>query len=114
MPKYCPLCESEFNDTVKSCPKDKKPLLDKAPPEAHNYFVDMYAAADEIEAERIISYLLSIGIPARESIAGLSQMPVVSDMRYIVSVQRSKINEAKDAINQARHDQIISKDGSFV
>lgn len=113
MPKYCSKCESEFTDDVKTCPTCKQALVTKAPPE-DAYFVDIYAAADEIEAERITAFLASIGIRARESISGLSQMPVVSDTRFIISVQQTMLKKAQDAILQARHDQVISEDGSFL
>lgn len=113
MPKYCQKCESEFTDDKKICPTCKEALVNKAPA-ANEYFVDVYAAADEIEAERITTYLASIGIRAREATSGLSQFPVVSDTRFIISVQQSMLQKAQDAILQARHDHVISEDGSFL
>lgn len=112
MPKYCPKCESEFTDDKKICPTCKEALVSK--PATQEYFVDVYAAADEIEAERITSYLASIGIRAREAMSGLSQFPVVSDTRFIISVQQNMLKKAQDAILQARHDHVISEDGSFL
>lgn len=113
MPKYCPKCESEFTDDQKTCPTCKETLVNKQP-DADEYFVDVYAAADEIEAERITTFLASMGIRARESMSGLSQFPVVSDTRFIISVKQSMLKKAQDAILQARHDHVISEDGSFL
>jgi hypothetical protein len=113
MPKYCRSCECEFTDDKKTCPTCKETLVKKAPV-SDDYFVDAYAAADEIEAERLTAYLASLGIRAREAVSGLSQFPVVSDTRFIISVQHTMLKRAHDAISQARHDRVISEDGSFL
>ena len=114
MPKYCPRCESEFTDDMKNCPADKRTLVDHISLLKNDFFVDIYAAADEIEAERITSYLASIGIRSREALSGISQLPVVSDTRFIISVQQSMRDKALDALKQARQDTIISQNGSFL
>jgi hypothetical protein len=114
MSKYCPHCESEYEDKISTCPIDKHQLLDKAPNESKDYFIDFYAAADEIEAERIISYLKSLGIAAQQSRAGISQMPVVNETRFIISVLKTALIKAQKALEEARRDQVISSDGLFL
>lgn len=114
MTKYCPICESEFTDYMDICPADNQPLSSEQPSKNIDYFVDLYAAADEIEAERIISFLTDAGISARESVTGLSQIPVVSDTRFILSVRRTNLTEARQLIEQAQKDLIISQTGTFL
>lgn len=114
MTKYCPICESEFTDYIDTCPADKTPLSSEPPTSKTDFYVDIYAAADEIEAERIISLLTDVGISARESVTGLSQIPVVSDTRFILSVRRSNLAEARKLIEQARQDLVISETGTFL
>jgi hypothetical protein len=114
MPKYCPTCASEYTDKITSCPTCKETLVNKKPKASKDFFVDFYAAADEIEAERLIAYLESIGIAGQEAVAGMSQIPAVSDTRFIVSVPKTMLKQAREAVEQARRDHIISQDGLFL
>ena len=113
MPKYCPVCLGEFKDSVIMCPKDQTSLVtDK--PAAIEKLVDIYAASDEIEAERIIVFLREEGLLARQYRSGISQLPSVSDDRHIVSVLKDNRSQARGLIEQARSDGVISNNGTFL
>ncbi|OPZ23694.1 MAG: hypothetical protein BWZ03_00416 [bacterium ADurb.BinA186] len=112
MSKYCPACKGEFHDGVQLCPKDQVILV--AHLEEDDVLVDFYLAKDEIEAERIGSFLRSEGIYAHESDTGISQVPVVSDEHFVILVLKSERAEARKLIEQARKDHIISTEGSFI
>ncbi|MCA9508366.1 MAG: hypothetical protein KC505_08100 [Myxococcales bacterium] len=112
MSKFCPKCESEFLDTIPTCPKDKIRLVEQL--SADDVMVDFYLAHDQIEAERIVSYLRTEGIWAKESDRGISQLPVESDKKFVVLIPRSKRDEARKFIEQARQDHVISLSGAFI
>ena len=112
MPKYCPVCIGEYQDTVKECPKDKSMLVTKKPV-SYERLVSFYLANDEVEAEHIIALLNDEGIMASESVTGISQLPVASDKQIIIAVIRDEVKRASQLIEQARRDGIISQNGSF-
>jgi hypothetical protein len=113
MPKYCPICFAEFKDVVKDCPKDNVALLNKKSKEIER-LIDIYAASDEIEAERIVAFLQDKNIDAQKSTSGISQMPAVSNIRFIISVVKESEKPAKAVITQARIDGVISFNGNFL
>lgn len=113
MPKYCSICLGEYKDRVEYCPKDNAKLTNKKP-KAYERLVDIYAASDEIEAERIITFLRDEGIVTTESVAGISQLPVASDTRFIIAVLKDDLAQAKKLLNEARQDGIISENGTFL
>lgn len=113
MPKYCPICFGEFKEQMTVCPKDKANLVDAKPVEIER-LLDIYAASNEIEAERIIAILEDEGIFATESQTGISQLPVSSDTRYIIAVFKENAMAAKKHLEQARKDQVISENGGFI
>lgn len=113
MPHYCPVCLGEYKVQIVKCPKDATLLINKKPP-AFDRLVDIYAASDEIESERIVLFLRDKGFVARESISGISQMPVVSDTRFIISVLKEDRKEARAVLEQARNDKVISRNGNFL
>lgn len=112
MSKYCPSCKGEFQDTIQQCPKDKVPLLNNLSPD--ELWVDFYLAENQIEAERIVTILRAAGIKAKEADSGIAQFPTKSDNRYVVLVPKSKYFEAREIIDDARHDDVISAHGSFL
>ncbi len=112
MSKYCPACKSEFQDDVKICPDDQSKLVSRLG--AEDLPLDIYLAQDEIEAERIVTYLRSEGIDCERSVTGVSQLPAAGDNHFVISVPESKRAEAKICLEQARRDQVISKSGIFL
>lgn len=112
MSKYCPVCQAEFQKNIKQCPGDNVELLAKLEPV--DIRVDIYAAKNEIEAERIVTYLRSEGVKAEKSVGGISQLPVDSDQRVNVMVPKSQVAKAKEMIENAIRDQVISSLGNFL
>ncbi len=113
MSKYCPICLGEYKDSIKTCPKDHAQLV-TTKPEMFERLVDVYAADGEVEAELIISLLKDEGIFARESVSGISQIPVVSDTKFAIAVLQEDTKRAKEFLEQARRDGILPTTGAFI
>jgi hypothetical protein len=113
MPKYCSHCLSEFREKVEKCPKDGTALTDKKP-KAFERLVDFYAASDEMEAEHIVAMLRGEGVVTAVSFSGVSQLPAMSDRRFFVVVLKDDVKKARFLVEQARKDEVISKQGSFI
>jgi hypothetical protein len=113
MSKYCPVCFSEFQEALKTCPNDNVELLHNKRKEIER-FVDIYAASNEIEAERIIAFLHDAKIDSKYAKSGISQMPVVSDTAFVVFVAKEHVKKAKALIEHARDDGVISDNGNFI
>lgn len=115
MTKYCPQCQTEYKDNVSICPDDNSALSSSPPKEApFAGSVDIYAAASEIEAERIVSFLRDEGIDARDLQTQIAQLPTPSDMRYFICVPTQHRDDAVKLIKNAQEDQVISSSGSFL
>lgn len=115
MSKYCPICQGEFKKGIKVCPTDHIELLSKtAAAERTESLVNIYAAENEIEGERIRAFLADDGIAGQESVTGIAQMPVASDKRFIIAVPQSDEKAARKLIERARKDKVISTNGSFL
>jgi hypothetical protein len=114
MPKFCPICEAEFQENQTTCPKDKVPLSKKIAKPHDDYYVDLYAARDEIEVERIITFLRSEGLDCKETLQGMSQLPFLGDEMHLLSVRKSQAKKAESLINKAREDNVISRQGRFL
>ncbi len=112
MSKYCPQCLGEFKSTVNVCPRDNAALTHDKPP-SYARLIDFYSVDDKLEAEHVISLLNAEGIVARESVGGISQLPVASDTRFAIAVLREDLKRAKAFIEQARQDGVIADTGSF-
>lgn len=112
MSRYCPVCFGEFKDAVKTCPKDNVELTDKKPSEVDR-LVDIYAASNEIEAERIVAFLRDAQIDAVLLRAGISQLPMANES-FTIAVKKLDITEAKNLITEAREDNVISQNGRLL
>ncbi len=115
MTKYCPICESEYQNSISVCPDDggklsAHPVRKKLEASA----TDIYAAAGEIEAECIVAFLQDIGIVADKYQTNLPQLPSPGDTRHIIAVPVQSQAKAIDAIKHARKDGVISDEGSFL
>ncbi len=111
MPKFCPSCRNEYQDHLASCPADHLDLVAHLLP--LETFVDVYAAVDELEVERLLGYLSAEGIDARELCTGISQLPGLGDSFVIAVPARSKA-KVKALIEEARRDNFISRAGNFL
>lgn len=114
MVKYCPVCEAEFEDAVPVCPKDKMALLKRPIKDKTLKFISIYAAKDLVELERVVGILAENGILAEDLNEGVSQLPVASDTRFVIAVSEENIKMAKEKIQQAIADRMISTSGSFL
>jgi hypothetical protein len=114
MTRYCPTCKSEFRTQLSHCPDDKTQLVPKAAHEKNLVLSDIYAAANEVEAERIIAFLVPKGIAAEIFRRGIAQMPMAGDNHYLIAVDKAHIAHSKRLIENARKDHIISSDGFFL
>lgn len=75
---------------------------------------DIYAAADEIEAGRIVAFLLAEGIHAtRDTEIAAPPYPSALDRR-LVSVLEEQKESAVAKIKEARRDAVISSQGAFL
>lgn len=115
MTKYCPQCQTEYKDDITICPDDNSPLSSSPPKETpFSGTVDIYAAASEVEAERIVTFLRDEGIDAKELQTQIAQVPTPSDMRYFICVRPEHRDQAIKLIESARDDQVISSSGAFL
>lgn len=114
MPKYCPVCQSEYKDDLILCPNDKK-TLEKQPSRkpAHKNRA-IFQTTDQIEQERIVEILEERGILAIISVQGISQIPSISETRFVMEVPEEKAKEAKEIIEQAIKDGVIGDLGIFI
>jgi predicted transcriptional regulator len=115
MTMHCPICRCEYQSTVEICPDDGGVLSHhRTPANVIPLTVDIYAAAGEIEAERIVSFLQDESIEAVHKQAQISQMPSVSDNRFIISISTLSKERAVILLARARHDGIITTSGIFL
>ena len=114
MTKYCPTCESEFQDTVTNCPEDGEILFDAPSVKIDRHLaVDIYCVDNEIEAKLIVGILSDAGLPAQLFRPQVSQLPSLSDKRFVLAVRTEDITLALKCISDARSDGIISNSGIF-
>lgn len=112
---YCPICSCEYQNSVAICPDDGGLLSHHRPPtNVTPLTVDIYAAAGEIEAERIVSFLRDESIEATRTQSQISQFPSISDNRFIISVSTLSKEKALLLLARARHDGIITTSGIFL
>lgn len=115
MTQYCPICDTEYQDSVKVCADDGAKLVSQpVKKRLGQTALDIYAAESEAEAERIVSFLKDSGIDALANQTNLLQLPSLGDVHYIVTVPIAHIDEARTKIHDARQDGVISNLGVFV
>lgn len=114
MTKHCPVCQDEFKDTIEKCPDDQVKLVKgEAEAELPEEWVDLYAAANEIEAERLEGILEESGVPVQRMEVGVSQMPTTADSHSLIVVPQELADQAAQLVLEAREDGVISEDGFF-
>ena len=114
MVKYCPVCECEFDEEMLVCHKDKVALKKEKPKTQDLILSEIYAVRTNIEAKKIILDLQDHNILAQENSLSISQLPVFTDMDYIISVESSQVQEAIALIKKAQQDGVISEYGDFM
>ena len=77
-------------------------------------FVDVYAAASRMEADRLVSLLGDDGIKGHTSETQVAGFPSDSGHRFVISVERPHAPNATALITQAREDGVITEDGSVL
>lgn len=112
---YCPTCSCEYQNTIEICPDDGGVLSHHRPPSnVIPLTVDIYAAAGEIEAERIVAFLQDESVEATHQQSQISQFPSISDNRFLISVSTLSKEKALVLLARARHDGIITTSGIFL
>jgi hypothetical protein len=115
MTKYCPLCESEYQDAVLVCPDDSEKLFDAPSLKIDRTLsADIFAASNEIEAECIVALLEDIGIPAQLFRPQVTPFPNLGDEHFVVAVRVIDKEPALEAIRTAQQDGVVSTSGSFL
>ena len=114
MTQYCPICETEYQDTVEFCADDGALLTSVQPNREPVIAKDVYAAAGEIEAEAIQSILSAEGIDAEIQHNSIAQMPLASNLQFVVVVPERQRYSAAKLIQDARNDGVISTEGLFL
>lgn len=115
MTKYCPSCESEYQDSVQHCTDDGETLLD-APAQSVNRAraVDIYASANEIEAKLIVGFLSDAGLPAQLFRPQVSQIPMLGETHFVVAVHQEDAKAALEHIRIALKDGVLASTGVFL
>ncbi len=115
MTKYCPICASEYLDSVTHCVDDGTRLTKEKPKTSYETAAyDIYAAANDIEAERIITLLNSEGVPATYYQSNVSSLPSDASKHFIITTPAKSRNVALALIQNARKDGVISDTGMFI
>ena len=114
MTLYCPTCLSEYQDSIDQCPDDGTTLT-KVEPKADTQrpVDDFYAASSQVEASRIEALLKNRGIACTVSRSQMAQLPMVNDP-ILISVNNEDCEKAKEAIEMAISDGILSGSGMFL
>jgi len=115
MTKYCPDCGSEYQNNINICPDDGAILsFTRVAPSLGPTALDIYAAANEFEAERIIAYFIDEGIHAIHEQTSIAQLPSFSDAHFIITVNTNDKERAIQLLNDARSVGIITTSGVFL
>lgn len=116
MTKYCPLCESEYQDSIENCKDDGEKLFDAPSVRVERAVsADIYAAANEIEAECIVELLLDEGMPAQIFRPAVSAIiPNLGDTQFVIAVRAHDKTNAVAAIRRAQHEGAITNTGMFL
>lgn len=115
MTKYCPVCESEFQDTLAVCPDDGERLFDTPRFNVRrNQAIDFYVTQSEIEARLIVGILEEREISSQIFRPQISQLPSINDQHFILAVRNEERTKASQVIREAIADGILSSSGVFL
>jgi hypothetical protein len=76
--------------------------------------VELYAAKNAIEADRVVRILEDDGVEALYRETTMSSFPDPAEAHYLVMVRGDQATQARDLIASARTDGVISADGVFI
>ncbi len=115
---FCPECQYEFRDGVKTCPECKVDLLDRLESRtpSDQEYTEVYMVSNRMEADVISAMLDEGGIAFL--IRDLRLFPVLPDFgrraRLRVAVQADKEAEARKLLTEAREDGALTDQGRFL
>jgi hypothetical protein len=76
--------------------------------------VEVYAAASEVDARRMVLVLLDEGIEAQTREMSVPEFPTAGTARHLITVFQKDLNMAKNIIAKAVEDEIIAPTGAFL
>ena len=116
MVKYCPVCETEYQDVSTNCAEDKAKLSNDKPthPLDEQSFVAFYAATNELEARRIVAILQDENIEGMVRETTNTVFPGAAGMRFLVFVPANERTASAQLVQQAINDEVLSEAGSYV
>ncbi len=82
-------------------------------PNPNEAFVDVYAAANKLEADRLLSLLSDDSIEGHLRENKVNQFPTDSHHTFVIAVDAEQEQPATALIERAREDGVITKDGNF-
>ena len=115
MTKYCPNCLSEYQNSATICPDDQGVLSSKRIKTTKvSSLINIYAAANVLEAQRIVGDLEQEGITAAFLENQISQYPGVGDIHFIITVDPKQKDRAIQLLTKARQNGLVSTSGTFL
>ncbi len=95
---YCPVCKHQFEDDVKECPDDKKPLVEELPYQTvegdGTAWVEIASVVTMSEARILQGFLEAEGIPAQVESLKFTAEPVnlgaMAEIRVFVEATREE------------------------
>jgi len=116
---FCPDCQYEYREGVKTCPECKVDLVDAPtdkPAPTDLEYAEVYMVSNRMEADVIAALLEENGIAFL--IRDLRVFPVLPDFgrraRLRVAVDAAAEEEARKLLTEAREDGALTDDGRFL
>lgn len=115
---FCPKCNCEYLDSVKTCPECKVDLVERSEIDATNEddYVEVYMVSDRMEADLIQGLLQEAGVDVL--MRDLRMFPVLPDfgrrVRLRIAVAREHEAQARKLLEEAREDGALTGQGRFL
>jgi len=112
---FCPECRSEYVAGHDSCTDCKVPLVDELPTKPEYELVEVYAAADLMEAQLLVSTLTDNEIAASVVDRRDTAFPTPTKAgRIRIAVPEGTEDQARELIDGARKDGVVGEGGSLL